>query len=301
MPQTTQTTVRLMSLKRKLRRFIKTSHAAVLLVGCLHAKAMVNGEVNTKKNHWQNNRGLSIANPKSKAVILYLHGSVLEKLDDRCNPNSTVLDDTVPEVVQQLSGTHVLGLEVMVFAPCHGRATKLGEPLKIDQRVQAIDSITLGWTRPTYFLWGNLQAAGRHCCIKKDTHKASTLWSLLRLRLLAKNNGDQRFGNSATRRKPPKSCLRMLSHHSFLLFKTMTTTHSLTWSFCHASKARLWSNCPTSLLPAWIVRSLCLAQAIETHFANALTRHNQSCFSTFCKKDCRPTCLNNKQLFRQNN
>ena len=127
------------NLKRTLRRLIKTSHAAVLLVGCLHAKAMVNGEVNTKKNHWQNNRGLSIANPKAKAVILYLHGSVVEKVDDRCDPNSTVLGDTVPDVVQQLNGSKVLGLEVMVFAPCHGRATKLGEPLKIDQRVQAID------------------------------------------------------------------------------------------------------------------------------------------------------------------
>lgn len=127
------------SLKRTLRRFIKTSHAAVLLVGCLHAKAMVNGDVNTKKNHWQNNRGLSIANPKAKAVILYLHGSVVEKMDDRCDPNSLTLGDTVPEIVQQLNGTQLLGLEVMVFAPCHGRATKLGEPLKIDQRVQAID------------------------------------------------------------------------------------------------------------------------------------------------------------------
>ncbi len=127
------------NLKRTLRRLIKTSHAAVLLVGCLHAKAMVNGEFNTKKNHWQNNRGLSIVNPKSKAVILYLHGSVVEKMDDRCDPNSLVLGDTVPEVVQQLNGTQLLGLEVMVFAPCHGRATRLGEPLKIDQRVQAID------------------------------------------------------------------------------------------------------------------------------------------------------------------
>ncbi len=127
------------NLKRTLRRLIKTSHAAVLLVGCLHAKAMVNGDVNTKKNHWQNNRGLGIANPKSKAVILYLHGSVVEKMDDRCDPNSTVLGDSVPEVVQQLNGAQLMGLEVMVFAPCHGRATRLGEPLKIDQRVEAID------------------------------------------------------------------------------------------------------------------------------------------------------------------
>ncbi|MEQ1536455.1 MAG: alpha/beta hydrolase, partial [Burkholderiaceae bacterium] len=82
---------------------------------------------------------LSIANPKSKAVILYLHGSVVEKMDDRCDPNSTMLGESVPEVIQHLNGTQVLGLEVMVFAPCHGRATKLGEPLKIDQRVQAID------------------------------------------------------------------------------------------------------------------------------------------------------------------
>jgi hypothetical protein len=127
------------SLKRTLRRFIRTSHAAVLLVGCLHAKAMVNGEYSLKKNHWQNNRGLSIANPKSKAIIVYLHGSVVEKMDDRCDPNSTVLGESVPNVIQELSGTEVLGLEVMVFAPCHGRATNLGEPLKIDQRVQAIE------------------------------------------------------------------------------------------------------------------------------------------------------------------
>ncbi len=126
-------------LRRTLRRFIKTSHAAVLLVGCLHAKAMVNGDFNVKKNHWQNNRGLSIANPKSKAVVLYLHGSVVEKMDDRCDPNSSELGESVPEVVRHLNGAEVLGLEVMVFAPCHGRATKLGEPLKIDQRVQAID------------------------------------------------------------------------------------------------------------------------------------------------------------------
>jgi pimeloyl-ACP methyl ester carboxylesterase len=127
------------NLRRTLRRFIKTSHATVLLVGCLHAKAMVNGEFNPKKNHWQNNRGLSIANPKAKAVILYLHGSVLDKLDDRCDPNTEVLGESVPDVIQQLNGTEILGLEVMVFAPCHGRATNIGEPLKIDQRVQAID------------------------------------------------------------------------------------------------------------------------------------------------------------------
>jgi pimeloyl-ACP methyl ester carboxylesterase len=126
-------------LRRTLRRFIKTSHAAVLLVGCLHAKAMVNGEFVPKKNHWQNNRGLSIANPKTKAVIVYLHGSVIEKMNDRCDPDTAVLGESVPEVIQQLSGTQMLGLEVMVFAPCHGRATNLGEPLKIDQRVQAID------------------------------------------------------------------------------------------------------------------------------------------------------------------
>jgi hypothetical protein len=127
------------NLRRTLRRLIKTSHATVLLVGCLHAKAMVNGDFNSKKNNWQSNRGLSIANPKSKAVILYLHGSVIEKMDDRCDPNNEFLDESVPEVIKQLNGTEVLGLEVMVFAPCHGRATKLGEPLKIDQRVQAID------------------------------------------------------------------------------------------------------------------------------------------------------------------
>lgn len=127
------------TLKRTLRRFIKTSHAAVLLVGCLHAKAMVNGDFNNKKNHWQNNRGLSITNPKSKAVVLYLHGSVVEKMDDRCDPSSTELGESVPAVVRQLNGAEVLGLEVMVFAPCHGRATKLGEPLKIDQRVEAIN------------------------------------------------------------------------------------------------------------------------------------------------------------------
>jgi pimeloyl-ACP methyl ester carboxylesterase len=138
-PQNGQRGMMHTGLRRALRHFIKTSHATVLLVGCLHAKAMVNGEFNTKKNHWQNNRGLSIANPKSKAVIVYLHGSVLDKLDDRCDPNNEVLGESVPEVIQQLSGTEVLGLEVMVFAPCHGRATNLGEPLKIEQRVQAID------------------------------------------------------------------------------------------------------------------------------------------------------------------
>jgi Serine aminopeptidase, S33 len=127
------------SLRRTLRHFIKTSHATVLLLGCLHAKAMVNEEFNPKKNHWQNNRGLSIANPKSKAVILYLHGSVVDKLDDRCDPSNEMLGESVPDVVQQLNGTEILGLEVMVFAPCHGRATNIGEPLKIDQRVQAID------------------------------------------------------------------------------------------------------------------------------------------------------------------
>lgn len=127
------------TLRRQLRHLVKTSRAVILVIGCLHAKAHVPGEVTTKKSQWQNPRSLSIANPKSKAVVLFLHGSVVEKLDDTCDPSGETPGFSVPEVVRGLAGTQVSGLEVVVFAPCHGRATQLGEPLKIDQRVDAIE------------------------------------------------------------------------------------------------------------------------------------------------------------------
>lgn len=128
-----------MALRRRLRQAIKTSQAVLLLVGCLHAKANVQGEFTTKKTHSNNPRGLSIAHPKSKAVLLFLHGSLVEKVDDTCDPHGNSPGFSVPDVVRQLSGAQVAGLEVLVLAPCHGRATQLGEPLKIDQRVAAIE------------------------------------------------------------------------------------------------------------------------------------------------------------------
>lgn len=127
------------AIRRNLRHFIRTSQAVILLMGCLHAKANVAGEFVPKKSQWQNPRGLSIPDPKSKAVLLFLHGSTLDKMDDPCDPNGEAVGFSVPEVVRGLAGTQIAGLEVVVFAPCHGRATQMGEPLKIDQRVAAID------------------------------------------------------------------------------------------------------------------------------------------------------------------
>jgi pimeloyl-ACP methyl ester carboxylesterase len=124
---------------RTLRHLVKTSRVVLLIVGCLHAKANVPGEFVPKKNHWQNPRGFSIPNPKDKAVVVFLHGSVIEKLDDTCDPNGEVPGFSVPEVIRHLAGAEVAGLELVVFAPCDGRATHLGEPLKIDQRVTAIE------------------------------------------------------------------------------------------------------------------------------------------------------------------
>ena len=128
-----------LTIRRQLRHLVKTSRAVILVIGCLHAKAHVPSEVTTKKSQWQNPRSLSIANPKSKAVVVFLHGSVVEKLDDTCDPSGETPGFSVPEVVRALAGTRVSGLEVVVLAPCHGRATQLGEPLKIDQRVEAIE------------------------------------------------------------------------------------------------------------------------------------------------------------------
>lgn len=127
------------TIRRQLRHLVKTSRAVILVIGCLHAKAHVPGDATTKKSQWQNPRSLSIANPKSKAVVVFLHGSVVEKLDDTCDPSGETPGFSVPEVVRGLAGTQLSGLEVVVFAPCHGRATRLGEPRKIDQRVDAIE------------------------------------------------------------------------------------------------------------------------------------------------------------------
>jgi pimeloyl-ACP methyl ester carboxylesterase len=127
------------TVRRHLRRLVKTSRAVILVIGCLHAKANVPGELAPKKSQWQNQRALSIPNPKSKAVVLFLHGSMIEKIDDTCDPDGETPGFSVPEVVKELAGTQVAGLEVVVFAPCHGRATNMGEPLKIDQRVEAIE------------------------------------------------------------------------------------------------------------------------------------------------------------------
>jgi pimeloyl-ACP methyl ester carboxylesterase len=125
--------------QRTLRHLVKTSRVVLLVASCLHAKANVQGEFVPKKNHWQNPRGFNIPNPKSKAVLLFLHGSLVEKLDDTCDPNGEATGFSVPEVVRGLAGAQVSGMEVIVFAPCHGRATAMGEPLKIDQRVTSID------------------------------------------------------------------------------------------------------------------------------------------------------------------
>ena len=124
---------------RTLRHLIKTSRVVLLIVSCLHAKANVPGEFVPKKNNWQNPRGFNIPSPKAKAVVVFLHGSFIEKLDDTCDPNGEASGFSVPEVIRQLAGTEVAGLEVVVFAPCDGRATHLGDPLKIDQRVTAIE------------------------------------------------------------------------------------------------------------------------------------------------------------------
>jgi pimeloyl-ACP methyl ester carboxylesterase len=127
------------TIRRHLRHLVKTSRAVILVIGCLHAKANVPNEVITKKSQWQTPRSLSIADPKSKAVVLFLHGSVVEKLDDTCDPSGNTPGFSVPDVVRGLAGKQVSGLEVVVLAPCHGRATQLGEPRKIDQRVDAIE------------------------------------------------------------------------------------------------------------------------------------------------------------------
>lgn len=122
-----------------LRRFIKTSRVVFLIVCSIHAKANAPGEFVPKKEQWKNPRGFNIPNPGSKAVVVFLHGSFIEKLDDKCDPNGDASGFSVPEVVRQLAGAEVAGLEVVVYAPCDGRATAMGEPIKIDQRVTAIE------------------------------------------------------------------------------------------------------------------------------------------------------------------
>lgn len=128
-----------MTLRRRLHQAIKTSQAVMLLVGCLHAKAHVQAEFIAKKVQAHNPRGLSIPHAKSKVVLLFLHGSMVEKVDDTCDPDGDSPGFSVPQVVRQLAGAQVSGLEVLVVAPCHGRATQFGEPLKIEQRVAAIE------------------------------------------------------------------------------------------------------------------------------------------------------------------
>jgi dienelactone hydrolase len=126
-------------INRTLRRFFKTSQVMLLVLGCLHAKANEHGDFVPKKSQWHGPRGLSIPNPESKAVVLFLHGSMVEKIDDTCDPNGRTPGFSVPDVIKQLAGTEVAGLEVVVFAPCDGRATNFGEPIKIEQRVAAIE------------------------------------------------------------------------------------------------------------------------------------------------------------------
>lgn len=130
-------------LRGTLRHVIKTSRVVLLVVGCLHAKANVPGEFVPKKDHWKSARGFSIPNPKAKAVVIFLHGSFIEKMDDTCDPGGEVAGFSVPEVIRQLAGSKVAGLEVVVFAPCDGQATVLGDPIKIDQRVAAIEHTLL--------------------------------------------------------------------------------------------------------------------------------------------------------------
>jgi Putative esterase len=125
-------------MKRALRHLVKASHAVVLVVSCMHAKGNVPGEFVTKKGNGHKPREHSIPNFKAKAVVLFLHGSNIEKMDDTCDSDGNTPGTTVPEVVRQLNGTEVSGLEVVVLAPCSGRATNLGEPIKIEQRVTAI-------------------------------------------------------------------------------------------------------------------------------------------------------------------
>lgn len=126
-------------LQGTLRHLIKTSRVALLVVGCLHAKAHVPGEFFPKRETWKTPRGFSIPSAKTKAVILFLHGSSLERVDDTCNPGGDESGFSVPEVVRQLAGHEVAGLEIVVFAPCDGQATAPGEPIKIEQRVTAIE------------------------------------------------------------------------------------------------------------------------------------------------------------------
>lgn len=122
-----------------LRHLVKTGRVVFLMALCLNAKAKVPGEFVPKKDNWKSAQGFTIPNPSSKAVVVFLHGSSIEKLDDTCDPNGQAPGFSVPEVVRQLVGAEIAGLEIVVYAPCDGRATALGEPIKIDQRVAAIE------------------------------------------------------------------------------------------------------------------------------------------------------------------
>lgn len=162
---------------RTLRYLVKTSRVVLLIVTCLHAKANVPGEFVPKKAHWQNPRGFSIPNPKNKAVVVFLHGSAIEKLDDACDPNGEIPGFSVPEVIRQLAGTKVAGLELVVFAPCDGRATNLGEPLKIEQRVSAIEQTLQGLGRagvdPSQIFLVGQSAGGWAALLHEKRHPGS--------------------------------------------------------------------------------------------------------------------------------
>ena len=216
-------------MNRTLRRFFKTSQAVLLVIGCMHAKANVHGEFVPKKSQWQGPRGLNIPDAKSKAVVLFLHGSMVEKIDDTCDPNGQTPGFSVPEVIKQLAGTEVAGLEVVVFAPCDGRATNFGEPIKIEQRVAAIEQ-TLGalsraGVEPSQiFLMDSQLEVGPHCYIRSATQAVLTrLWPSPRP-LRERNNGGRIFGNGVMKRKAPRFSPQHAFPHSSLPLKTMNTT-----------------------------------------------------------------------------
>jgi predicted alpha/beta hydrolase family esterase len=86
--------------------------------------------------------GLNLPEPEKHILLIFNHGSLEEEYGDICSPTAW----TVPEVVRQLSGKTVNGLDIVVYNFCstsagkYDAATRSGEP-KVVKRVESIEAL----------------------------------------------------------------------------------------------------------------------------------------------------------------
>lgn len=113
--------------------------------------------------------GITVPDPKSAALVIFLHGSETEDQTDLCNPRPGRWT-TTPPVISALSAEEIAGKRVLVFAVCTcvdpvpGMVIGTGDQTKMSRRFDEIASLidqfaAAGYERRYMFFAGHSAGA----------------------------------------------------------------------------------------------------------------------------------------------